>query len=173
MAANKSRDAAKANARAAETTAKVTAEETRGIAERAALTYVGATLEARDAVVGVVGELVDRFGSRTAAEKELRGDFKRFERRGTTARNQLERNAKKTRTRLEREMRERRRGAERLVRPYRREVKAAQRDADRRQNVVTQRVDSVSSRVEDVVQATVATGERVVALSQKQVKARV
>ena len=77
--------------------------------------YVGATLEARDRVVGLAGELVNRFGSRAAAERELGKDIRRFERRGTTARNQVERDVKKARTRLERQLRTRRRDAEKLV----------------------------------------------------------
>ena len=75
--------------------------------------YVGATLEARDRVVGVATGIVDKFGTRTAAERELNKDIRRFERRGTTARNQLERDVRKARTRLERAVRTRRRDAER------------------------------------------------------------
>ena len=95
--------------------AKTTAAQGRNVAERTALVYVGATLEARDRVLGLAGELANRFGSRAAAERELGKDIRRFERRGTTARNQLERDVKKARTRLERELRTRRRDAERVV----------------------------------------------------------
>ena len=77
--------------------------------------YVGATLEARDRVVGVATDLVDRFGTRAAAEREVKKDIKRFERRGNTARNQLERDVRKARTRLERAVRTRRRNAERVA----------------------------------------------------------
>ena len=95
--------------------AKTTAAQGRNVAERTALVYVGATLEARDRVVGLAGEIANRFSSRAAAERELGKDIRRFERRGTTARNQLERDVKKARTRLERELRTRRRDAEKLV----------------------------------------------------------
>jgi hypothetical protein len=111
IARNETRDAAQAQVKAA----KTTAAQGRNVAERTALVYVGATLEARDRVVGLAGELVNRFGSRAAAERELGKDIRRFERRGTTARNQLERDVKKARTRLERELRTRRRDAERVL----------------------------------------------------------
>jgi hypothetical protein len=105
IAANETREAAQAQARAARTTAA----QGRNVAERAALVYVGATLEARDRVLGLAGELVSRYGNRAAAEREVNKDIRRFERRGTTARNQLERDVKRARTRLERAVRTRRR----------------------------------------------------------------
>jgi hypothetical protein len=105
IAVNETREAAQAQARAARTTAA----QGRNVAERAALVYVGATLEARDRVLGLAGEFVNRFGTRAAAEREVNKDLRRFERRGTTARNQLERDVKKARTRLERAVRTRRR----------------------------------------------------------------
>ncbi len=112
IARNDTRDAAQAQVRAA----KTTAAQGRNVAERAALVYVGATLEARDRVVGLAEGLASRFSTRTAAERELNKDIRRFERRGTTARNQLERDVKKARTRLERQLRTRRRDAEKLLR---------------------------------------------------------
>ncbi len=112
IARNETRDAAQAQVRAA----KTTAAQGRSVAERAALVYVGATLEARDRVVGLAEGLANRFATRTAAERELNKDIRRFERRGTTARNQIERDVKKARTRLERQLRTRRRDAEQLLR---------------------------------------------------------
>ena len=111
IARNETREAAQAQVKAA----KTTAAQGRNVAERAALVYVGATLEARDRVVGLAGELVSRFGTRAGAEREVGKDIRRFERRGTTARNRLERDVKKARTRLERELRTRRREAERVL----------------------------------------------------------
>ena len=67
--------------------------------------YVGATLEARDRVVGVATVIVDKFGTRAAAERQVSKDIRRFERRGNTARNKLERDVRKARTRLERAIR--------------------------------------------------------------------
>jgi hypothetical protein len=94
VARNETRDAAQAQVRAARTTAA----QGRNVAERAALVYVGATLEARDRVVDLVG----RFGSLPSAEREV----KKFERRG-------ERDVRKARTRVERLVRTRRREADR------------------------------------------------------------
>ena len=111
IARNETRDAAQAQVKAA----KTTAAQGRNVAERTALVYVGATLEARDRVLGLAGEIANRFGSRASAERELGKDIRRFERRGTTARNRLERDVKKARTRLERELRTRRRDAERVL----------------------------------------------------------
>ena len=85
------------------------------MAERAALVYVGATLEARDRLVGTVETLVDNYGSRQSAERRLKQLEARFERRGTTARNRFERDAKKARTRLERVVRRQRSTVERQV----------------------------------------------------------
>ena len=107
VAKNETREAAQANVRAAKTTAK----QGRNVAERAALVYVGATLEARDRAVALVSDLRDVTVSRKTAEKRIG----KYERRGTTARNQLERDVRKARTRLERELRGRRRDAGRLA----------------------------------------------------------
>jgi hypothetical protein len=144
--------------------------------------YVGAGYEARDRVVGIAGELVNRYGSRTAVEKEIKrsrrdveSDLKKFERRGNTARNQLERDVRKTRTRLERQLRTRRRDAERVLRRNRnaveREARTAERQAERRRNVVTERLATVSGRVEDAVQIGVATSGRVAAVAKDRVSA--
>jgi septal ring factor EnvC (AmiA/AmiB activator) len=142
--------------------------------------YVGATVEARDRVVGIAGELVDRYGSRTNVERtvkrqraELEKDVRRFERKGNTTRNQLERDVRKARTRLERELRTRRRNAEQLIRrntrTVEREAKTAERQAARRRNVVTEGLATVSNRVEGVVQVGVATGERFASLAKDRV----
>jgi hypothetical protein len=108
-AANRTREAAQANA----TAARVTTAQGRSLAERAALVYVGATLEARDRVVGGARSLVDRYGTPKAAERQLRRLETRFERRGNRARNQLERDVRKARTRLERTVRHNRQAVER------------------------------------------------------------
>ena len=135
--------------------------------------YVGATVEARDRVVAVAGEIVDRFGSVSNVERtvkrqraEIEKDVRRFERKGTTTRNQLERDVRKARTRLERELRTRRRNAEQLIR---RNTRVVERDAARRRNVVTDGLATVSSRVEGAVQIGVATGERVASLAKDRV----
>jgi hypothetical protein len=161
IAANETREAAQANLRAAKTTAK----QGRNVAERVALVYVGATLEARDRAVALATDLRDATTSRKGAEKRI----SRLERRGNSARNQLERDVRKARTRLERQLRGRRRDAERLVRRNRvraeREVSSIERDAEARRNVVAGQV----ARVETVVQAGVAAGERIATNARERV----
>lgn len=78
-------------------------------AERAILIPVGAALIARERVVSTVSDTVSTYSSTTKAQKEIQAQLRRFERRGSTARNRLEREVRKTRTRLERELRQRRR----------------------------------------------------------------
>lgn len=111
IAANETSEAAEAQVRAA----KSTADYGRGIAERAALVSVGATLEARDRAVALVNDIRD-----LATKPEV--SISKFERRGTTARKQAQRDVKKARTRLERELRGRRRDAEKLVKSNRTRV---------------------------------------------------
>jgi len=153
QARNETREAARANVRAARTTA----EQGKSLVERAALTYVGATLEARDRVVGAASTVADTFGTRKKAERELKKLQARYERRGTTTRNQLERDVKKTRTRLER--------------VARRNRNAVERDAARRPNVVTGQLAGVSGRLEDVAQVGVATAQRVGTLAKDRIAA--
>ena len=117
-------------------------------AERAALVPVGAALTARDAVVDVVKPFV---AGRESAEKELEKvgkrvqvNLKRFERRGSTARNRAVREVKRTRTRVERELRQRRTKAVRTVKQNRREaerqVKTTRREFERQASGIVQRV---------------------------------
>ena len=153
QARNETRSAAKANVRAARTTA----EQGKSIAERAALSYVGATLTARDRVLETATTLADTFGSRKAAEREIKKLQSRYERRGVKARNQLERDVKKARTRLERVVRRNR--------------TAVERDAARRDNVVTEQLSTVSNRVEEAVQVGVAATQRVGTLAKDRIAA--
>src|SRR5262249_54091161 len=149
QARNETRDAVQANRRAA----RITAEQGRSLAERAALSYVGATLEARDRLIDAAGTLADTWGSPKSAEREFKKLQARYERRGTKARNNLERDVKKARTQLERVVRRNR--------------TAAEREADRRPNVVSDQI----SRVEDVVQVGVAVAERGVNLAKERIAA--
>lgn len=74
-------------------------------AQRAVLIPVGAALIARDKLAASVNELPrDPASANAKAQAQLR----KFERRGTSARNGLEREARRTRVRLERELRKRR-----------------------------------------------------------------
>ena len=105
---------------------------------------VGAALEARDRVAGTVGAVVTTTRSRRALERQL----ERFERRGGSARTQLEREVRRTRTRLERQTRTARRGFER------------QRSQARKN--LDLNVEFLTSRVERVVQNGVDAGMKLV-----------
>jgi hypothetical protein len=124
-AATRRRNAAKRSQsarKAAETRAQAelnTLQVVQAQAERALLIPVGAALEARDAVIDVTKPYVD---GRESAEKEFKGlqkrvgtSLRKFERRGSTARNRAVREVKRTRTRVERELRQRRNKAVRTV----------------------------------------------------------
>jgi hypothetical protein len=137
-AQNKTRDAAKANATAAKTTAK----QGRNVAERAGLVYVGAVLEARDRVTTVATDIAETLTTRRGVT------LRRLERRGQTE-------TRKVRTRAQRVIR-------RGERRFDREVNAVERETARRENVVTKQVATVAGRIEETVQAGVAAGERVV-----------
>ena len=137
--------------------ARTTAEQGKSIVERAALTYVGVTLTARDRVIDAAGTVADNFGTRRKAVRELEKLQARYERRGTTTRNQLERDVKKARTRLERVVRRNR--------------NAVEKDASRRSNVVTEQIAGVSGRIEDVAQVGVATATRVSSIAKDRITA--
>jgi hypothetical protein len=128
-------------------------------AERAALVPVGAALTARDAVVEAVKPYI---AGRESAEKELERvgkrvqvNLKKFERRGSTARNRALRELKRTRTRVERELRQRRRSAVRTAKHNRREaarqVKSTRHQFERQVKVARREVqgqaDSIAQRV--------------------------
>jgi hypothetical protein len=127
--ARKSTRSARSTARKAQTGAQRTArrvdvpqtsvERVQAYAEKALLIPVGAALAARESVLATADELATKYGSRTAAEQQLKAfrkdverDLKKYERRGNTARNKVEREVKKTRTRVERELRNRRKAVE-------------------------------------------------------------
>jgi hypothetical protein len=158
----------------AETTARQAASTVRNVAkaqesvldalatqaERAVLIPVGATLIARDNVV----ETIKPYVKRDTAQREVTKSLKRYERRGTTARNKLERQLKRTRTQLERNLRQRRNRVESLVKRNSRNiettVKGASRDvragefqraAERVQNGVAKTADDVRTRVPNLV----------------------
>jgi hypothetical protein len=118
------------------------------IAERAVLVPVGASLLARDNLVGTVKGLATKYRTRASLEREL----KRYERRGATARNRFERQVRKTRTKFERELRQRRSGVERTVRQNRRrlerEVRAVRKDFERQSNLVGSRAQKFVSNAQ-------------------------
>jgi hypothetical protein len=136
------------------------------LAERAVLVQVGAALEARDRVAGTVGSLTETATSRPRAERQM----KKFERRGATARTQLEREIRKTRTRVERELRQRRQRLERTVKRNRgkleREVKSSRRDIEKQardlSKNVTSNVELVAAEARNAVQGGVKSTAKLV-----------
>jgi hypothetical protein len=153
QAVNETREAAEANVRAA----RETAEQGKSMVERAALSYVGLTLEVRDGVIGAATTVTGTLGSRAKAGRELKKLQSRAERRGLSARNQLERDVKKARTRVERTIRRNR--------------EVVERDAARRPNPVTGQIAGVSGRVEDIAQVGVATAQRVGSIAKERIAA--
>jgi hypothetical protein len=122
-----------------------TIETVGSYAERAVLIPVGAALIARDRLLARVRDLPrDPSHASSRAQTQLR----RFERRGTSARNGLEREARRTRVRLERELRKRRRSLDR-----------AAGDLGRRRNSlsrnITGQVEEASTQLERTARARV------------------
>jgi hypothetical protein len=136
-ASKRAAGAAKAsNGRRTASTARRTAPAPRGTtvrvgdyAERAILIPVGAALIAGDRVVSSVNDAISSYSTSAKAQTQLR----KFERRGTTARNRLEREVRKTRARLERELRQRR------------------QELDRRRDSVTKSVSEQVDRIQERV----------------------
>jgi hypothetical protein len=102
--------------------------------ERAVLIPVGAALIARDRVVSTVSDTISSYGSTTKAQAQLR----RFERRGSTARNRLEREVRKARVRVERELRQRRNDLEKTVSTF-----------EERRDAVAKNVTELPNRVQE------------------------
>jgi hypothetical protein len=114
--------------RSAQTATRDTAEVVGDYAERAVLIPVGAALVARDRVVSSVSDTISTYSSSSKTQAQLR----RFERRGTTARNRLEREVRKARVRFERELRQRRR-----------EIESTVNDLESRRGAVANRVPEI------------------------------
>jgi hypothetical protein len=114
-------------------------------AERAALVPVGASLLVRDNLVSTVRDLGTKYQTRASIEREL----KRYERRGSTARNRFERQVRRSRTNLERQLRQRRNQVQRTVKQNRRrverEVKSVRKDLEKQSGIVGARVEKLVS----------------------------
>jgi hypothetical protein len=107
--------------------------------ERAVLIPVGAALIARDRVVSTVSDTISSYGSTTKAQAQLR----RFERRGSTARNRLEREVRKARVRFERELRQRRNDLEKTVSTLEERRDAVAKNVTELPNRVQERILSI------------------------------
>jgi hypothetical protein len=138
--------------------AKTPLDRAQEYAEKAVLVPVGAVLIARDNVVATVEDLRSSYSSPEKAQRELR----RFERRGTTARNRLERQVRKTRTRVERELRQRRTRTERAIKQNRTRV-------ERELKLRTKEIDLAQARVENVLQSGLTTATQLSTEIQKRI----
>jgi DNA anti-recombination protein RmuC len=102
-----------------------------GVAESAVLIPVGAALETTDRVVGAIRP----WTRRESAERELsrvRRNTRRFERRGSVARNRTLRQVRKQRNRVVRELRKRRSQLTRLARVRRNQANRSIKQNSRR-----------------------------------------
>jgi hypothetical protein len=112
---------------------------------------MGASLLVRDNLVSTVRDLASRYSTRTSFEREL----KRYERRGSTARNRFERQVRRTRTRFERQLRQRRNLVQRTIKQNRRrlelEVRSARRDLEKQSGVVSARVEKIVSDAQGLI----------------------
>jgi hypothetical protein len=137
-------------ARATKTEVKTGAKLVETYAERAVLVPVGAALAARELIVQTVGDLIDTYGSTKKTEAQL----KRFERRGVTARNQLEREATKARKRVEHALHKRRTDLEKAVSRF-----------DRRRHTVekrvTDQVSDVTSKIDETIRQAADAGQEI------------
>jgi hypothetical protein len=128
---------------------KVGIAQAQQLAERAVLVPVGAGLVARDNLVSTVKGFASKYRTRASLERELR----RYERRGTTARDRVERQVRGTRIRFERELHQRRGSVERAVgqnrRRLEREVRAVRRDLEKQSGTLAARVEKIVSRAPD------------------------
>jgi hypothetical protein len=121
------------------------------LAERAVLVPVGAGLLASDNLVSTVKGLAGKYSTRPALERE----FKRYERRGATARNRFERQVRRARTRFERELRQRRSLVERTMRQNQRrlnrELSSVRRDFEKQSGAVSARVERLVSNAQGLI----------------------
>jgi hypothetical protein len=129
-------------------TPRTPVEQVQYAAERAVLIPVGAALTATDRVAEAVTELAKAYSTPETAQKRVERDLRRFERRGSTARNRAERRIKRTRTRVERELRQRRTRAVRVAKrnrtQFERQAKNVRRDVEKVVSEAQERVTSAA-----------------------------
>jgi hypothetical protein len=102
-------------------------------------------------VVSSVRGLANKYSDRTSVQHELR----RYERRGSTARNRFERQVRRTRTQFERQLRQRRNLIEKTIKQNRRrverEVKSVRKDLQKQSGVVGARVEKIVSDAQELI----------------------
>jgi hypothetical protein len=121
------------------------------MAERAVLVPVGASLVARDNLVGTVKGLATKYTTRSGLQREIT----RYERRGATERNRLESQVRRTRSRFETGFRQRRSNVEKTVtenrRRFEREVRSVRKDLERQSGALSKRVDTLVSDAQGLI----------------------
>jgi hypothetical protein len=147
-AAKRRSTAANRTAASSAPTPRTPVEQVQHAAQRVVLIPVGAALTATDRVTEAVTELAKAYSTPETAQKRVERDLRRFERRGTTARNRAERRIKRTRTRVERELRQRRTRAVRVARrnrtQFERQAKNVRRDLEKVVSEAQERVTSAA-----------------------------
>jgi hypothetical protein len=145
----------RAEARAETKQAESIATQVAGVAESAVLVPVGAALEVRDRLVGAI----QPWTKRSTAEREItrvRRDVRRYERRGSVARNRLVRQLRQRRSQLLRLVRGQRRQTQRTLKRTERTLRQNRRKAQnglRKQSRQVQRaVQPQVSKVQDQLQ---------------------
>jgi hypothetical protein len=112
---------------------------------------VGAYLLAGDNLVSTVKGFASTYGTRTGLERE----FKRYEKRGVTARNRFEHNVRRARTRFERELRQRRSLVEKTMHQNRRrltrELSSVRRDFEKQSGAVSARVERLVTNAQGLI----------------------
>lgn len=138
-------------ARTTSTTPTTPLQQAGQFAERAVLVPVGASLLVRDNVVSTIQGLATKYSTRTSLQHEIR----RYERRGTTARNRFERQVKRTRTRFERQLRQRRSLIEKTIKQNRRrlerEVKSVRKDLTKQSGQLGARVEKIVADAQGLI----------------------
>jgi hypothetical protein len=130
------------------------ASQVTGVAESAVLIPVGVALETRDRVI----EAIRPWTSRTGAERELsrvRRNVRKFERRGSVARNRAVRQIRSRRTRATRELRKRRTQVTRLLRVRRTQANRAIKQNGKRARTELRRQRREVQKVQKDVQKAV------------------
>ncbi len=168
--AKRSRPAARSAKQEVEkNTAEVVIEQVTDAIKSAVNVPVGIALEARDRIA----EAIEPFTERETAEKELRkfrtslrGDLKRFDRRGNTVTNRAQRELRKHRNDVKRNVRKRRNEASRTVKQRRRQVetriKRGRRQAETQIKRGQKQAEKLQSSAQGVVSGQSDVAQRVV-----------
>lgn len=137
-------------------------ERVQRAAERAVLVPLGATLVARDSARETAGSLRQTFASTDSLTREIelrrkrvQAEVKRFERRGASARTQLERDLTARRRRIEKDVRARRTRIEQVTGEWTSQLRSVRGE-------ISANADLAGARAENLVQTGLNRGQHVV-----------